>query len=417
MAENNRPMKYLRYAVGEIVLVVVGILLAIQINNWNQARIQKEELDGLLQSIANGVESDVRDLNLLLTARENIGIKADSIFSAYVVTNNDSISATEAAYINSAYGEIVNSIYFNPNESAFQSLKNSTYIGKIQGTDLSLLLSTYYTNAVKIRNFEEEYNQNVDNLVKVWQATFTNKDEAIFTTPWSFAEEFDTVRDRYLEILKDALSLNILRHAFIETRMIGMYEEQILMGNKLISMINKSNYSFDEQTKLDFSGILFSFGDADVVSILINGELPTGFGLDYAASGYHSGHFSQEKDYLVIEYPGNTYDWGSPYFRVNALKGRVHEMDFSSYKKLLLEMRGKKGDEAFEITMKDKNDPPDGSEARVSLEVTDEWKTYEIDTRQFTTADMKIIEVPLAFVFQGPVGQKIYLRSVQFRKD
>ena len=417
LAENNRPMKYLRYAIGEIVLVVVGILIALQINNWNQERIQKEELEGLLQSIASGVKSDVRTLNLLSTARENIVVMTDSIYGTYIARDIDSISPIEAAYVNSAFGDINNSVYFNPNLSAFQSLQNSTYIGKLQGTDLALLLNTYYTNAEKIQNIEEEYNQHISNLIQDWRGHFRDKDARVFERPWSFFEDFTSVRTRYLEILKDDHTLNILRYAFFEGSLIRLYEEQILMGNKLISMVKNSNYTFDQQTKLDFSGILFSFGDADLVSILIDGEVPTEFELRYASSGLGAGHFSKKKDYWVMTYPENTYSWGFPYFIVNALKGRVHEMDFSDYKKLLIEMRGETGAEEFELVMKDKNDPPDGSESRVRLEVTDEWKVYEIETSQFVTADMETIMVPLGFVFEGPVGQVIHVRSVQFKKD
>ncbi len=36
--EKNKTGKYLKYAVGEIVLVVIGILIALQINNWNENR-------------------------------------------------------------------------------------------------------------------------------------------------------------------------------------------------------------------------------------------------------------------------------------------------------------------------------------------------------------------------------------------
>jgi hypothetical protein len=39
MADDNKPMKYMRYAIGEIALVVVGILIALSINNWNQNRL------------------------------------------------------------------------------------------------------------------------------------------------------------------------------------------------------------------------------------------------------------------------------------------------------------------------------------------------------------------------------------------
>ncbi len=41
MADDNKPIKYMRYAIGEIVLVVIGILIALQINNWNE--VQKQE--------------------------------------------------------------------------------------------------------------------------------------------------------------------------------------------------------------------------------------------------------------------------------------------------------------------------------------------------------------------------------------
>ena len=38
LADDNKLFKYSRYAVGEIVLVVIGILIALQINNWNEDR-------------------------------------------------------------------------------------------------------------------------------------------------------------------------------------------------------------------------------------------------------------------------------------------------------------------------------------------------------------------------------------------
>ncbi len=46
---DNRFNKYLLYAIGEIVLVVVGILIALQINNWNDDRKKQRELDILFQ--------------------------------------------------------------------------------------------------------------------------------------------------------------------------------------------------------------------------------------------------------------------------------------------------------------------------------------------------------------------------------
>ena len=41
MEDDNKLMKYMRYAIGEIALVVIGILIALQINNWNEGRKQE----------------------------------------------------------------------------------------------------------------------------------------------------------------------------------------------------------------------------------------------------------------------------------------------------------------------------------------------------------------------------------------
>jgi hypothetical protein len=52
--EQNKTGKYLKYAIGEIFLVVIGILIALSINNWNENRkLQKEELSLLLDVKSN----------------------------------------------------------------------------------------------------------------------------------------------------------------------------------------------------------------------------------------------------------------------------------------------------------------------------------------------------------------------------
>ena len=40
--ESGSVTKYLLYAIGEILLVVIGILIALQVNNWNEERLQQK---------------------------------------------------------------------------------------------------------------------------------------------------------------------------------------------------------------------------------------------------------------------------------------------------------------------------------------------------------------------------------------
>lgn len=56
MLTENRVSKYLLYAIGEIVLLVIGILFALQINTWNQERINSREEERIFQDLAEELE-------------------------------------------------------------------------------------------------------------------------------------------------------------------------------------------------------------------------------------------------------------------------------------------------------------------------------------------------------------------------
>ncbi|MBU2922917.1 hypothetical protein KO504_16325 [Winogradskyella psychrotolerans] len=51
MIREHRASKYLLYAIGEIILVVIGILIALQINNWNQELANKKEEQTIIKNL------------------------------------------------------------------------------------------------------------------------------------------------------------------------------------------------------------------------------------------------------------------------------------------------------------------------------------------------------------------------------
>jgi len=57
--EQNKVRTYLFYAVGEIALVMIGILLALQVNNWNQNRIEDSQLNNYYERINEELEADL----------------------------------------------------------------------------------------------------------------------------------------------------------------------------------------------------------------------------------------------------------------------------------------------------------------------------------------------------------------------
>src|SRR5210317_2053017 len=79
LMEKNKTRKYLKYAIGEIILVMVGILLALQVSTWNQQRIatQKEEL--------------------LLEALNEEFVKNKAQFEGVVVKHKQALASTQFA--------------------------------------------------------------------------------------------------------------------------------------------------------------------------------------------------------------------------------------------------------------------------------------------------------------------------------
>jgi hypothetical protein len=97
LVSENKTAKYFKYAIGEIILVVIGILIALQINNWNEGRKeiikQRSVLSNLLQDLKSDSVSysinlkELKDVDFLQEQLYKIGVKNDST----IVIKNPSI--------------------------------------------------------------------------------------------------------------------------------------------------------------------------------------------------------------------------------------------------------------------------------------------------------------------------------------
>ncbi len=67
LMEKNKTSKYLKYAIGEIILVVIGILIALQVNNWNEIKKSKSESNRLLIDLKLDLEKDIHNFKSLQT--------------------------------------------------------------------------------------------------------------------------------------------------------------------------------------------------------------------------------------------------------------------------------------------------------------------------------------------------------------
>ena len=92
LADDNQFFKYSRYAIGEILLVVIGILIALSINNWNEdKKVMKYELK-ILQELYSTIINDIEFQKIQIEENESAIASAEIIIKSF----NESFSYSDS---------------------------------------------------------------------------------------------------------------------------------------------------------------------------------------------------------------------------------------------------------------------------------------------------------------------------------
>jgi len=136
--------KYLLYALGEIVLVLLGILIALQINSWNENR-KKETLElKLLSEVLISIKADEESLEEIIYFYQK---KQELVKKIKITLEKDTINEDSIAL---DLGSVSLLYPFRTDYSVFESIK-SAGLTNIQNDSIRILLPTYYfqTNDAK----------------------------------------------------------------------------------------------------------------------------------------------------------------------------------------------------------------------------------------------------------------------------
>lgn len=161
LMEKNKTGKYLKYAIGEIILVVIGILIALSINNWNEDRKSDIELNNYLELMAEELQQDKLFFNVLITENK---YKLKYLIS---LSNGDFESIT----LTNAQDIIAYNLNLRNFGSAYNTLKENGNIIGINNKKLRDLMIFYY------EDLAIGYNQNTD-----WHRNFVVANIENYTT-------------------------------------------------------------------------------------------------------------------------------------------------------------------------------------------------------------------------------------------
>lgn len=144
--------RYLKYAIGEIVLVVIGILIALQINNWNQIQNEKKVELGYMKNLLEDLKAD------------------EIIYSDYIKANIEVYNTIDSLviYLNrpdlkeytskTSYWARIMTIKFTraqPIERTFEQMKSSGQLKLVNNPKVADGISKYYNSFSELKQYNE----------------------------------------------------------------------------------------------------------------------------------------------------------------------------------------------------------------------------------------------------------------------
>ena len=153
LMEQNKTAKYFKYAIGEIILVVIGILIALQINNWNNNKINRSESNELNQRLLAEVNTNI-DLGLKKMEQiENMIKSSKGILDLFNIplTNKTSKTLDSLVYI------VIEGVKI---EYVTGTLGEGLNTGKVALLDSKILKSKLYglpSNIEYVREYDKTF--------------------------------------------------------------------------------------------------------------------------------------------------------------------------------------------------------------------------------------------------------------------
>lgn len=139
LMSKNKTSKYLLYAIGEIILVVIGILIALQINNWNQNQNDQNKIKEYAVSLIQDLEADIKMTSDIHRQNKEIVARIDSLKHYTLNRKIEDFSNFAMLYftLNKPHRPYV------WNRTTITELKNSGALGLIRNDSLSKMISEY----------------------------------------------------------------------------------------------------------------------------------------------------------------------------------------------------------------------------------------------------------------------------------
>ena len=232
---NNQTGKYFKYAIGEIILVVVGILIALQVNNWNEDRKSKILEVKILHRLRQDLVTDTLYLNDRL--QRTISLQAEQYEFIHEIYNTQKSEREFRKILKLQNWDSDNLVM---QTSTFEELKSSGQINIIENEGLKIqMINLYREYDVATRHFEElngltskEFLPGALRVGSKYYFTHLYDDEKLMEgTDWKFINDPSS---ESFKILEDTQMIYNMKYGYFITH----FENLLTKSKSLINNID-----------------------------------------------------------------------------------------------------------------------------------------------------------------------------------
>jgi len=167
LAAENKMGSYLRYAIGEIVLVVVGILIALSINNWNEQRKTENRIVEILKEVQNDLGKNIREADKTIGFYKNKKAKILQILNDELTYDDYKNNPLSSRFF--LFGSSHIKLYENGYKELMQ---NANGIPDKYRIIINPLQELYIYNKYEIDKFDENVTQTIGDFYKTLNSKF-----------------------------------------------------------------------------------------------------------------------------------------------------------------------------------------------------------------------------------------------------
>jgi hypothetical protein len=231
LLSENKFSKYLIYAIGEIILVVIGILIALQINNWNETRKTQHHQQLLIASLLEDFEYTYNDINndelpYLQSLKTDI-----SRFQEFSRSKSPLISVDSLRVLARSFFRIN---HFNPNLTTYNDAVSSGKLGLLKNKEL-MNQFTRFMQYLKVYNKVEDQSSNSYYNGAFWELRKTIDPELLYGR-----SKTTLTYEEYQKIISSKLTVTTLRnHETLNKRMYNSLQKMSEIIDRILELLKE----------------------------------------------------------------------------------------------------------------------------------------------------------------------------------